>query len=101
MIFWGENSEMGTGGRRKTQIHLLQSLVVVVMLPSIHNWKTILSIICFTIINIIILSTNQFSLRGRQLLLETILKLVSNTNSAACQHTNLNPVFDVDRQNNA
>ena len=95
----GENSKMGLG-RRKTQIHLLQSLVVVVMLPSIHNWKTILSIICFTITTII-LPTNQFSLRGRQLLLETILKLVSNTNSAACQHTNLNPVFDVDRQNNA
>ena len=89
-------------GRRKTQIHLLQSLVVV-LLPSIHNWKPnfILSIICFTIITIIILNTNQFSLRGRQLLLETILKLVSNTNSAACQHTNLNPVFAVDRQNNA
>ena len=95
-------SKMGLGGRRKTQIHLLQSLVVV-LLPSIHNWKPnfILSIICFTIITIIILPTTQFSLRGRQLLLETILKLVSNTNSAACQHTNLNPVFDVDRQNNA
>ena len=72
MIFLGKNSEMGLG-RRKTQIHLLQSLVVV-LLPSIHNWKTnfILSIICFTITTIIILSTNQFSLRGRQLLLETI-----------------------------